>query len=112
MKLVKNVEVPPPSFTICRKDYSALKDEVLYKYGLYIGKHLKLDGYRHVEETTNKTMSDILQEAAFTQNEIVMLVSVIDEKIYMAFDKHGSSFEIKDDDEDVEVKPFIHSMIE
>ena len=94
VKLVKNTEVPPPSFTFCRRDFSAYKSDVLKSYGMWIGKHLQLAGYKEVMEKTNKTMKDILDEAAYAQEEIVDYVSVIDEQMYMEFDKQGESFNV------------------
>ena len=94
--VVKNTEVPPPSFTFCRRDFSAYKNDVLQSYGLWIGKHLQLTGYKDVFEKTNKTMKDILDEASHTQEDIIDNVSVIDEKMYMEYDKQGESFNIND----------------
>ena len=94
VKLVKNTNVPPPSFTFCKRDFHAFKSDVLKPYGLLIGKHLQLDGYKDVMEKSNKTMKDILDEAAYTQEEIVDYVSVIDEQMYMEFDKQGESFNV------------------
>lgn len=98
--VVKNTEVPPPSFTLCRRDFSAYKQAVLHSYGLWIGKHLELTGYKDVQEKTNKTMADILEEAAFTKEEILDYVSVIDEQMYMEFDKQGESFNLDDFSDD------------
>jgi hypothetical protein len=94
VKLVKNTEAPPPSFTFCRRDFSAYKSDVLKSYGMWIGKHLQLAGYKDVMEKTNKTMKDILDDAAYTHEEIVDYVSVIDEQMYMEFDKQGESFNV------------------
>ena len=94
VKLVKNTENTPPSFTFCRRDFSAFKSDVPKSYGLWIGKHLQLAGYKDVMKKTNKTMKDILDEAAYTQEETVDYVSVIDEQMYMEFDKQGESFNV------------------
>ena len=98
--VVKNTEVPPPSFTLCRRDFSANKKDILQSHGLWIGKHLELTGYKDVQEKTNKTMADILEEAAFTKEEILDYVSVIDEQMYMEFDKQGESFNLDDFSDD------------
>ena len=85
---------------MCRRDFSAYKQAVLHYYGLWIGKHLELTGYKDVQEKTNKTMADILEEAAFTKEEILDYVSVIDEQMYMEFDKQGESFNLDDFSDD------------
>ena len=41
-------------------------------------------------------MKAILDEASYSQEEIIDNVSVIDEKMYMEYDKQGESFNIND----------------
>ena len=54
-------------------------------------------------------MKAILDEASYSQEEIIDNVSVIDEKMYMEYDKQGESFNINDFS-DPEVKWYWESL--
>ena len=55
-----------------------------------------LPGYKEVFENTNKSMREILDEASYKREDIIDYASVIDEKVYMQYDKNEEAFSLDD----------------
>ena len=91
-----NTAFPPPSLTFCKQSFNAYKNGILKEYGLHVGKDVMLSGYKEVFENTNKSMREILDEASYKREDIIDYASVIDEKVYMEYDKNGEAFSLDD----------------